>query len=270
LSCALMFVVEIGVPFLIFAPRRIRFAGGWALIVFQLLIILTGNYTFFNYLTIVLCLTLFDDQALLSLLPSAVGRRKGEVRVGHSLRLPGILFAAIMVALNIIHIAGLFIDPSDLPGPAAEALRWSSHYSIVNSYGLFRVMTTSRPEIIIEGSNDGREWRAYEFRYKAGDTLRAPPWVAPHQPRLDWQMWFAALGSYRDNDWFVPLVSRILEGSPEVLNLLGANPFPKSPPRYLRASLYDYRFTSSGVRNTTGAWWTRTYLGPYFPVVSSR
>jgi predicted DCC family thiol-disulfide oxidoreductase YuxK len=270
----LMFVVELVVPFLIFAPRRIRFAGGWMLIIFQLIIALTGNYTFFNYLTIVLCVTLFDDRALAAIVPRTIRqwfrKGRGEIHAVRSLHLPGTVFAAIMVALNVIHLAALFVDPFDMPAPVREAYRWSSHYSIVSSYGLFRVMTTSRPEIIIEGSNDGREWKPYEFRYKVGDTLRAPPWVAPHQPRLDWQMWFAALGDYRSNDWFVPFIGRLLEGSPDVLNLLARNPFPHSPPRYIRALLYDYAYSSPGVRSATGAWWERRYLGRYLPVVSAQ
>ncbi len=273
-ATVIMFIVELGVPFLIFAPRRLRHAGGWILIGFQLLIILTGNYTFFNYLTIVLCLTLFDDRALLSVVPGSVvqwfRKRRGEVHAAPSVRVPGVAFAAVMMVLNLIHLTGLFVDPYTMPGPVMQAYRWSSHYAIVNSYGLFRVMTTSRPEIIIEGSNDGKEWRAYEFRYKVGDTLHAPPWVAPHQPRLDWQMWFAALGSYRSNDWFVPFMGRLFEGSPAVLDLLAGNPFPDRPPRYLRALLYDYRFTTRAAHNETGAWWTRKLLGVYFPVVSRR
>ena len=125
-------------------------------------------------------------------------------------------------------------------------------------------MTTRRPEIVVEGSNDGENWLAYVFRYKPGRLDRAPPWVAPHQPRLDWQMWFAALGSYRENAWFVNTLARFLQGSPEVLALIERNPFPGKPPKYIRAQLYEYRFTSGKDRN----WWTRTLLGTYVPAIS--
>src|SRR5207247_1673016 len=136
--------------------------------------------------------------------------------------------------------------------------------------GLFAVMTTSRPEIIIEGSDDGKDWKAYEFRYKPGDIYRKLPWVAPYQPRLDWQMWFAALSNYESNPWFSQFMIRLLEGSPEVLKLLGADPFPGKPPHFVRATFYDYHFSDAATRRMTGAIWTRQESGPYFPVVSLR
>jgi hypothetical protein len=131
-------------------------------------------------------------------------------------------------------------------------------------------MTTTRPEIVIEGSDDGQEWKAYEFKYKPGDVNRRLPWVAPYQPRLDWQMWFAALSSYRENPWFSRLIVRLLEGEPAVTGLLEKNPFPRKPPRLIRAVTYDYRFTDWSTRRRTGAIWTRSYLGEYFPQVSLR
>jgi hypothetical protein len=146
--------------------------------------------------------------------------------------------------------------------------QWLSPFRSVNSYGLFAVMTMERPEIIIEGSADGRDWKEYEFPYKPGDVKRRPAFVAPHQPRLDWQMWFAALGNYRQNPWFVNFLIRLLEGSPEVVALLKTNPFPQAPPRFVRARLYDYRFTTSRERRRTGAWWVRTFKGEYVPPIS--
>jgi hypothetical protein len=139
---------------------------------------------------------------------------------------------------------------------------------IVNRYGLFAVMTTSRPEIIVEGSNDGETWREYAFRYKPGALTRAPPWNIPHQPRVDWQMWFAALGDFRQNRWFIAFMLRLLEGSPPVLALLDGNPFPEGPPRFVRASLYEYRFSDAATRAATGQWWVREPAGLYFPQVS--
>jgi hypothetical protein len=125
-------------------------------------------------------------------------------------------------------------------------------------------MTTERPEIIVEGSNDGEAWLAYEFRYKPGDIRRAPPIVAPYQPRLDWQMWFAALSSYQNNRWFVGFMLRLLQGEPSVLGLLQYNPFPNAPPKYIRARVYLYQFTHFG----QAGWWTREERGLYFPTVS--
>ena len=129
-------------------------------------------------------------------------------------------------------------------------------------------MTTERPEIIIEGSDDAQRWKPYEFRWKPGDPGRRPAFVEPHQPRLDWQMWFAALSSYEYVPWFRAFEARLLEGSPEVLGLLASNPFPDHPPRYVRAWLYEYRFTTAAERRATGAWWRRDLVGAYSPTVS--
>jgi hypothetical protein len=128
-------------------------------------------------------------------------------------------------------------------------------------------MTTTRPEIVVEGSDDGVSWNAYEFRYKAGDVNRRPPWIAPFQPRLDWQMWFAALGSFGEEMWFQAFCERLLEGSADVLSLLERNPFPASPPRFLRARLYQYHFSDRTTRRSSGAWWTSQLLGEYAPII---
>jgi len=129
-------------------------------------------------------------------------------------------------------------------------------------------MTTTRPEIIVEGSNDGETWLPYEFKYKPGGLARRPMWVEPHQPRLDWQMWFAALGNYQSDPWTLRFMVRLLQGSPDVLRLMEKNPFPQAPPRYVRAQLYEYRFTSFAERRTTGNWWRREYKGEYLPALS--
>jgi hypothetical protein len=154
--------------------------------------------------------------------------------------------------------------------PADAAIRSVSPLQIVNSYGLFAVMTTTRPEIVIEGSNDGATWLPYEFKYKPGDLSRRPAWVAPHQPRLDWQMWFAALGDYQSDPWIVRFLVRLLQGSPDVLRLLERNPFPDAPPHYVRAMLYQYRFATPAERRSTGAWWSRELKGVYVPAGSLR
>jgi len=156
----------------------------------------------------------------------------------------------------------------ELTPPAAALSEAIAPLMIVNYYGLFASMTTERPEIVIEGSDDGRQWREYEFRYKPGSLTRRPPWNIPHQPRLDWQMWFAALSDARNEPWFAGLVYRLLSNSPPVLDLLAANPFANRPPRYVRALVYDYRFSDPVMRAATGQWWVREPLGLYFPPVS--
>jgi hypothetical protein len=265
-SVAFCLVVEIIVSFFIWAPRRLRLLACALLIVLQVIIGVTGNYNFFNLLTIALCLLLIDDAIL--------GRRNATVinrryRIADRL---SIYVAVVVIVLTLPLNARLIYSAfkpeaewSELLGSIyarAESLR------IVNGYGLFRVMTKDRKEIVIEGSADGLEWKPYEFKWKPGDVTRAPGWCQPHQPRLDWQMWFAALGSYRQNPWFVQTVIALLHGKPKVAALFEDNPFPATPPRYIRASFYRYRFTNPEEHRQTGAWWKREELGEYLPSVS--
>ncbi|HXB67644.1 MAG TPA: lipase maturation factor family protein [Candidatus Acidoferrales bacterium] len=284
-STGFVFLAELAAPLLFFAPRRWRHLGGWITIGFQVLILLTGNYTFFNFLTIALAMFLFIE-------PRREERGASEPRLAASdprlaaseprlaaseprLVVPseprpsgsgGVGAVSIALAGFVGVVTGLlFLELFSVPVPGGnEVLRMVAPLRIVNSYGLFAVMTTTRPEIVVEGSNDGETWQAYEFRYKAGDTMRPPPVVAPYQPRLDWQMWFAALGDYRQNRWFVNFMIRLLEGEPSVLRLLQSNPFPAAPPKYVRGELYLYHFTHWGER----AWWRREDRGIYFPKAS--
>ena len=172
--------------------------------------------------------------------------------------------------LNATLIFSAFKPQAEVPRPIATLYDYVEPFRIVNGYGLFRVMTKSRPEIILEGSADGIEWLPYEFKWKPGDVNQPPHWVAPHQPRLDWQMWFAALGTYRQNPWFVALTRQLLENSPDVTRLLAHNPFPDKPPHLVRSTVYDYEFTSLAERRATGAWWKRQERGEYLPAVSLR
>ena len=162
-----------------------------------------------------------------------------------------------------------FKPRAEWPGAIAFVYVRLEPFRIVNGYGLFRVMTKDRREIVIEGSADGIDWLPYEFKWKPGDVMRAPGWCAPHQPRLDWQMWFAALGNYRQNPWFGRLIVCLLkENKPDVAGLLERNPFPDTPPRYVRATFYRYRFTTAEEHRQTGAWWKRQELGEYLPTIS--
>ncbi len=270
LSVAVTFSIELGVPFLIFSPRRLRFFAAFSLIFLQILIALTGNYTFFSLLTVALCLLLLDDQALRRCL--GWKRMKATDQAG-DFRSETRARRWIVTTLGVLILLGglLQVGTMFLGGRWGQRIpRWFQAPHIVNHYGLFAVMTTSRPEIVVEGSNDGQTWLVYEFKYKPGDIMRPPPWVAPHQPRLDWQLWFAALRSYQQNPWFANFMLRVLEGSPEVLALLDRNPFPGGPPRYVRALLYEYHFTGLAEKCAHGAWWRRELKGLYFPVVTLR
>jgi len=260
--------IELAMPFLIFFPRRLRIFGAWCLIGLQVMILATGNYAFFNLLTLALTLFLFDDQALARFVPVANRERLSEGPEGRIARLSAMIVAGVVIVLGLSHMFETFTRR--LPAPLNAVLRYTAPLQIVNTYGLFAVMTTQRIEIVVEGSADGEHWQSYEFKYKPGDLNRPPLWVAPYQPRLDWQMWFAALSDYRTNLWFVNLAIRLMQGSPEVLALLATNPFPDQPPRYIRATAYEYTFTDFATRRRTGAWWKREPRGLYLPAVSLR
>lgn len=263
-SCLFLFFVELAVPFLFFAPRRLRLFACAMTILLQLLIAATGNYAFFNLLTIALAVLLIDDEAFPARWRAAATATAG----GRGWpRWVLVTVAAILLAASLVPFMASIGLRARIPGPLIGVYRAVAPLRSANGYGLFAVMTTERPEIVIEGSDDGQTWRAYEFRWKPGDPLRRPEFVAPHQPRLDWQMWFAALGGYRGNPWLTRFMARLLEGSPEVLALLASNPFPDRPPRYVRAVVYDYRFTDAEERRRSGAWWKRELRGLYAPVV---
>jgi len=258
-----MFAIELGAPWLIFAPRRfpgLRVAACVLLVLGQLGIALTGNYGFFNLLAIVLCLALLDDATLRRVLPLRLAA--GEAEPLWWRRVTATLAAVIapLSALTFAREIGASLPGSRGPGDN-PILHAAAPLRSVNGYGLFRVMTTERPEIVIEGSVDSVHWREYEFRWKPGGVTRRPGFVAPHQPRLDWQMWFAALDPEGGGPWLAGLVRGLLEGRPAVLSLLGANPFPDGAPRYVRLAYYRYRFTTRAERSRTGAWWSRELTG---------
>jgi hypothetical protein len=264
-STAMVLGVELGAPFLILLPRRPRMFGAVCVIGLQIMILLTGNYAFFNWLTIGLCLLMFDDQFLRRLWPRRLTLRQ-RVRPNLPWRIVLAALTALIVLLNIGQFVRLSGD--DPPALLNDALRLTEPFGIVNSYGLFAMMTTTRPEIVIQGSNDAVNWLDYSFRYKPGDLRRGPSLVAPYQPRLDWQMWFAALGNYRSNEWFQNLMVRLLQGSSPVMRLFERTPFGGSPPRYVRALLFEYRFTTLAERRSTGDLWHRDLRGLYFPAIS--
>jgi hypothetical protein len=254
--------IELGAPFLIFLPRRLRLIGAWSMILLQVTIMATGNYAFFNWLTIALCLFMLDDGALPRWIPKKPPLKAKSV-AHRRVAIAGAVLIAGLGALQLyVTLTGR------VPVAAAPVLRIVQPFGIVNRYGLFAVMTTTRTEITVQGSNDGVNWSDYEFKYKPGPLNHRPPWTAPHQPRLDWQMWFAALYDTVSDRWFINFATRLLEGAPEVVRLLDKNPFPKAPPRYVRALKSTYRFTTPGEHRKTGNWWTADPAGVYLTPVS--
>ena len=274
-SCALMFVIELAFPFLLLCGRPGRRTAALAFISLMGLIALTGNYCFFNLLVIALSLPLLDNAFLQRLAP-ALRLETPDPPLDQPARpasfpwlalatapllLLGLWCAAVQTAATLFQIRAM-------PRWAAAPVEWVAPFRTINNYGLFAVMTKTRPEIILEGSADGRSWKEYVFKWKAGPTGVAPRFVAPYQPRLDWQMWFAALGELRQNPWLSNLMIRILQGEPAALDLLGVNPFTEKPPRFLRAALFQYKFSTPEEKASSGNWWERSYQGDYCPPIS--
>ncbi len=256
MSCAVMFLVELGAPWLIAAPRRLRLGACAALLGLQALILATGNYGFFNLGAMLLCLLVVDDWVW--------PERWRTAPEGSGRRLPRLVLApaAVVIAvLGLMELTWSFRMRIEWPAPLELARVWLSPLRSVNTYGLFADMTTERPEIIIEGSDDGERWLAYEFKWKPGDPAARPRLLVGHMPRLDWQMWFAALGGPRSSPWLALFMRRIQEGSPPVLAQLGRNPFPHHPPRHIRALIYRYHFTDASQRRDSAAWWRRELQG---------
>ena len=254
-AVAATFVIELAVPFLIFGPRKLRAVAASAFVFLELAILITGNYNFFNLLTIVICVALLDDGFFHA---KTDRKRRPPATVARWL-------AGVLIALGVCQTASAFVR---FPNPAhlVDPLR------IVNRYGLFAVMTTERRELVIEGSLDGENWREYTFPFKPGDVDRVPGWAAPHQPRLDWQMWFAALTVPERAPWVYDLVARLLDAEPTVLRWIN-DPFDGTRPRFVRVISYRYEFTAHRTTadlplqpRNVGRWWTRSdaklWLGP--------
>jgi len=262
-------IIELIIPFLIFAPRRFRHCAGWCFLSIEGCILLTGNYNFFNLLTIFICLFLFDDAAIKRLMPERM------LSLVSTIKSPTIGMVAsscaLLMALTSIHMGATQIYRiigSDRGMPYSAVYRFLRPLGIVNTYGPFAVMSKIRNEIVIEGSADKNTWREYQFKYKPGDLEQCPGWVAPHQPRIDWQMWFAALGKPEHQRWLWNLMVRLLQGSEPVKALFAFNPFPDELPISIRARFYKYTFTSTGERRETGRCWNRSLLGEYYPPIS--
>ena len=299
LSTIIMFVIELGFPFLIFMPRHFKWVAAGGIALLMTVIFATGNYTFFNLITVALILLLLDDQLWRRLLPSNWADRVIDGTIPNGIGWPSLtslelsILAPAASALTVILVIGylsvsllfMYSALTQRRGPppvAARAIIASVQpWHVVNNYGLFANLTESRPELIIEGSADGQTWQPYHFKHKPGALTIAPTFVQPHQPRLDWQMWFAALTAERvgviDQDgsskiavdrWLVSLIRQLLEGSRPVTALFKDNPFSDRPPRFIRLQLYTYRFTTPDERATTKNWWHRELIGTYIPPAS--
>jgi lipase maturation factor 1 len=299
-------VMELGIVWMMFLPRPWRIVCFLIVTPWEIGVILTANYTFLNYLVLTLGFLLLDDRFFAKWIPrlrrivspsqpakpdgtpklepvpgglstspeapasdgprtpeparnyASPGRRALQIgKLGLSaFLLTWIFYATVAELLRMVQIP--------LPMQLVSALE---PFRIANQYGLFAVMTRGRYEIEFQGSRDGKEWLSYPFRYKPQELNQAPGIYAPYQPRFEWNLWFASLGSWRENSLVPRTEIRLLENDPQVLALFKSNPFPGSSPREVRAVLWQYWFTSIAQKRATGAWWRRQLLGLYAPVL---
>jgi lipase maturation factor 1 len=282
-ATAYTLLTETLIVWMLFLPRRWRIACACIVTPFEISILLTANYTFLNYLVLLLGILLLDDRTMEWLLPRRVQLfiARGQVNVtvdaasdqtGPSFEWRKIMSAAGMlmsaVCLGLIFYSAtaqlLFKLAPSVPIPEAP-VRWLDPFRIANRYGLFEVMTHERYEIEFQGSNDGKNWIAYPFRYKPQAIDRAPGIYAPYQPRFEWNLWFASLGSWREYRFVVWTEERLLKNDPDVLALFTENPFAEAPPKQVRAVIYQYWFTDLKTKHATGNWWRREVLGDYAP-----
>lgn len=265
------FFAELVVPFFIFLPRRFRLFAAAITIAMQLLIIATSNHNFINLLTILLCLFLLDDRTLGKLLPIQFLHRQRDLC--HP-RMPDLISKSLSGASAVLILAISstmmveMLTQRPLSSAAYAFATLGPRYGIGNVYHVFPTMQTERQELQIAGSYDGIRWEPYVFRYKPGALGQAPEFIVPHQPRLDWMMWFVPPQGRDMHTWFVRFLDALVENKPAVSHLLAHNPFEgRAAPRFLRVDAYRYRFTTSEERAQTGNWWKAEYLGefPYVP-----
>jgi len=247
-SAAYTLIAELLIAWLVFFPKKSRLVAFILTTPLQIGIILTANYAFLNYIVLFLGVLLLARSGMPAV---AEFNRRNAVAV------------AVLGIVFVTTIFGFLV-------PSFPTLRWLEPFRVANSYGLFAVMTRGRYEIEFQGTTDGTTWIAYPFRFKPQDPMKRPGIYAPYQPRFDWNLWFASLGTLEQNVFVLNTEERLLEGSPPVLRLFAGNPFASKPPVAVRAMLWQYRFTTRAERARTGAWWRRTLIGNYSPVIERR
>ncbi len=264
---AFVFFTELIVPFFIFLPRKFRLFAATTTIVMQLLIIASSNHNWINLLTIILCLFLLDDRIVGKILPARITRRiNTQITKSASPLLAVVAVIIISTSLVVFYQMALHKPLADnILKPTILVRSWG----IGHVFHIFPTMQTQRQEFQIEGSYDGRTWKAYQFKYKPGPLQRRPEFIIPHQPRLDWMIWFVPPQVPQLMNWFDRFLYKLQQDSPEVLALLEYNPFENKPPRYIRVQVFQYKFTTPQEKQQSGNWWKYRYRG-LFPYVQPR
>lgn len=255
-STYFMFIVELIVPFGLFFTDEIRAIAGLAIIGLQVIIWHTGNFSYLNHMTAAFSIIAFSNAYLYQTLAEP------------SNSLLNIFISLIGIAFLFLQIIRLWNHFKPRYQICSKWLYWLAPLHLVNRYGLFAVMTKERIEIVIEGSDDGVTWKEYLCKYKPSEVTRRPRRISPYQPRLDWQMWFLPFDSFASQNWFHLLLYQLLKGNPDVLKLIRFNPFQDQPPKYIRAVMYDYKFSTKQQKKELGWWWQREYLGLFSPLMS--
>ena len=255
-------VAELIVPFGYFFPQPVAAIAGLITIAFQLTILVSGNLSWLNFLTMVLAISTLNDAVF------------DKLGLGTAITHPPVLAYRVIVYVLAATVAYLSIQPiRNMISPHQVMNTVYNRLHLVGTYGAFGSITRPRYEVIVEGTGEAvllpsTKWREYEFKGKPGAMRRLPPQIAPYHLRLDWLMWFAALSNYYRHPWFVHLLAKLLENDPALLGLMRSNPFPDAPPKFVRAELYEYHFTTPGERAETGQWWKRQFVEHYFMPVS--
>jgi len=269
LGVAFNHLAELIAPWFVFGPRLARRLAGSVIVGFQGVLILSGNLSFLNWLTIVPALACFDDAFWARVLPRRLVERAERARLAGAASAPmertAWVVAAVVALLSFAPVLNM-ISSRQIMNTSFDAL------DLVNTYGAFGSVGRERLDVVFEGSDaadpdDEGSWRAYPYVGLPTDPLRRPPQIAPYQPRLDWQMWFAAMGTPEQYPWTLHLVWKLLHGDAGTLGLFAANPFPDRPPRWVRAVLYRDSFAPAG--NPQGRWWEREKLGLWLPPLSA-
>jgi hypothetical protein len=262
------FVAQLVLPFGLFLPQPFATVAAVLMIATQLYLVVSGNYAWLNWVTIVVMTAAIADPVLRALVP---GLAPGPAAFAAT---PA-WFTATVVAVTLLVIVLSAAPLRNLLSPRQAMNASFDPLRLVNTYGAFGSVSRVRDEVIVEGTDapaldHGTDWREYEFKGKPGDVRRVPPQFAPYHLRLDWLMWFLPLSSRYGERWFIPFLVKLLEGDRQTLALLRGDPFPDRPPQFVRAQLYRYRFTTWRERRETGAWWARTLVGEFVAPIRLR
>ncbi|MDP4132142.1 MAG: lipase maturation factor family protein [Bacteroidota bacterium] len=264
------FLAELIAPWFVFWPRVARHIAGSVIVGLQIILVLSGNLSFLNWLTILPALACFDDGFWSALLPRSLVRRAATAAAGAEPSRPMLTTAWIIAAvIAILSIQPVFnmLSPRQIMNGSFDPI------DLVNTYGAFGTVGRERFNVVFEGTmdsipSDSAEWKAYRYKALPVAPDQRPPLIAPYQLRLDWQMWFAAMSSPQEYPWTLNLVSKLLHNDAGAVSLFAGNPFPGRPPRYIRAVLYRYSFAKPG--NPGGLWWNRERVGgPWLPAMSA-